>query len=72
MLSSGPALRVLGDPSITLPGELLTEVPLLQHATAQRLPAYGALGIGVVAALWVARGTGRAAWCAGGSPGPPR
>ena len=37
-------------------------MPLLQHATPQRFPAYAALGLGVVAALWVARGRGRAAW----------
>ncbi len=69
VLSSGPALRVLGETTITMPGKLLTEVPLLQHATAQRLPAYGALGIGVVAAVWVARGTGRGAWVRWGIAG---
>jgi len=37
-------------------------VPLLQHATPQRFPAYAALGLGVVAALWVAHGAGRTAW----------
>ena len=62
VLSSGPVLRVLGDPTISMPGELLTKVPLLQHATAQRLPAYAALALGVIAALWVARGEGRRAW----------
>lgn len=61
-LSSGPVLRVLGRSTITMPGELLARAPLLQHATPQRFPAYAALGLGVVAALWVARGTGRGAW----------
>ena len=69
VLSSGPALRVLGETTITLPGTLLTKVPLLQHATAQRLPAYGALALGVIAALWVARGTGRGAWARWGIAG---
>ena len=62
VLASGPVLHILGRPSIGLPGELLTHVPLLQHATPQRFPAYAALGLGVVAAIWVARGRGRAAW----------
>jgi len=69
VLSSGPALRVLGTTTITMPGTLLTKVPLLQHATAQRLPAYGALALGVIAALWVTRGTGRGAWARWGIAG---
>jgi hypothetical protein len=62
VLASGPVLHILGGPSIGLPGELLTHVPLLQHATPQRFPAYAALALGVVAAIWVARGSGRTAW----------
>lgn len=62
VLASGPVLRILGRPTIGLPGEWLTHVPLLQHATPQRFPAYAALALGVVAALWVAHGTGRTAW----------
>jgi hypothetical protein len=55
-------LRILGRPTTGLPGEWLTHVPLLQHATPQRFPAYAALGLGVIAAIWVARGTGWTAW----------
>ena len=62
ILSMGPVLHILGVPSITLPGDLLTHVPLLQHATAQRLPIYAALAEAVIAAFWLARATGRAAW----------
>jgi hypothetical protein len=62
VLASGPVLHILGRPSIGLPGELLTHVPLLQHATPQRFPAYAALALGVVAAIWVARGSGRSGW----------
>src|SRR5262249_10682284 len=62
VLASGPVLHILGRPSIALPGEWLTHVPLLQHATPQRFPAYAALALGVVAALWVAHGTHRTAW----------
>ncbi len=58
VLASGPVLRILGNPTVTMPGKLLTDVPLLQHATPQRFPAYAALALGVVAALWVARGAG--------------
>ena len=61
ILSMGPVLHILGVPSITLPGDLLTRVPLLQHATAQRLPMYAALAEAVIAALWLTRATGRAA-----------
>jgi len=62
VLASGPVLHILGRPTIGLPGEWLTHVPLLQHATPQRFPAYGALGLGVIAAIWVSRGTGWTAW----------
>lgn len=62
VLASGPVLHILGRPTVTLPGEWLTHVPLLQHATPQRFPAYAALALGVVAAVWVAHGTGRTAW----------
>jgi hypothetical protein len=62
VLASGPVLHILGRPTVGLPGEWLTHVPLLQHATPQRFPAYAALALGVVAALWVAHGTGRTAW----------
>ena len=61
-LASGPVLRILGTSTITMPGKLLTEVPLLQHATPQRFPVYAAFALGVVAALWVARGTGWTSW----------
>jgi hypothetical protein len=62
VLASGPVLRVLGEATITMPGKLLTEVPLLQHATPQRFPVYAALALGVIAAVWVSRGSGRTAW----------
>jgi hypothetical protein len=62
VLASGPVLHIVGRPTIALPGQWLTHVPLLQHATPQRFPAYAALALGVVAALWVAHGTGRSAW----------
>lgn len=69
VLASGPVLRILGNPTITMPGKLLTEMPLLQHATPQRFPVYAALALGVVAAIWVARGTGWTAWIRWGIAG---
>jgi hypothetical protein len=62
VLASGPVLRILGAPTITMPGTLLTHIPLLQHATPQRFPVYAALALGVVAAVWVSRATGWSAW----------
>jgi hypothetical protein len=62
LLSMGPVLRILGRPTITLPGTLLTRAPLLQHATAQRLPVYAALAEGVIAAVWLARARGPHVW----------
>lgn len=69
LLASGPVLRVLGNATITMPGTLLSDVPLLQHATPQRFPAYAALALGVVAAVWVARGSGWTSWLRWGIAG---
>ena len=40
-------------------GTTVTELPLFEHAPSQRFPAYTALAIGVVAALWLANGSRR-------------
>jgi hypothetical protein len=69
VLASGPVLRILGEPTIAMPGTLLTQIPLLQHATPQRFPVYAALTLGVVAAIWVSRGTGWTAWLRWGVAG---
>jgi hypothetical protein len=61
-LSAGATLLILGRASMTMPGRWLADVPLLRHATAQRFPVYAALGLGVIAALWLARARGRWAW----------
>jgi hypothetical protein len=62
VLSAGATLLVLGSPTIAMPGKWLADAPLLRHATAQRFPAYAALVLGVIAALWLARARGRWAW----------
>ena len=61
-LSAGATLLILGRPTITMPGHWLANAPLLKHATSQRFPAYVALALGVIAAIWLARAHGRWAW----------
>ena len=51
----GPVLHLLGRSSVTLPWTFATNVPLLRNATPQRFPAYSALAIAVICALWLAR-----------------
>lgn len=51
----GPVLHLLGRPSTTMPWTVMTNVPLLRNATPQRFPAYSALAIAVICALWLAR-----------------
>ncbi len=62
VLALGPVLHVAGRETIAMPGELLTNAPLLEHATPQRFPVYASLAVGVVAALWLSRARGRWAW----------
>jgi thiol-disulfide isomerase/thioredoxin len=69
VLASGPVMHIVGETSVTLPGKLLTEVPLLQHATPQRFPVYAALALGVIAAMWVSRASGATAWIRWGVAG---
>lgn len=62
LLSLGPILHIEGRPTIGLPGSILAETPLIEHATPQRFPAYLWLAVAVIAALWLAAGRGRLAW----------
>jgi hypothetical protein len=57
----GPVLHVNGRSSIGLPWGVVSDVPLIQSATPDRFPAYSALAIGVIAAIWLARSAGRTA-----------
>jgi len=51
----GPVLHLMGRESVWLPWSLLATVPLIKEAPPDRFPAYSALAIGVIAALWLAR-----------------
>jgi hypothetical protein len=54
-LSLGTALHVGGAAVGRMPTALLWRVPLMRNAEPRRFPAYAALAIGVVAALWLTR-----------------
>jgi hypothetical protein len=62
LLALGPVLHVRGEPAITLPGALLSNVPLLEHATPQRFSAYLWLPVGVIAAIWLWGARGAWSW----------
>ena len=62
ILSLGPVLHIEGRLLFQMPGALVAKIPLLKNATAQRWPMYSSLAIGVIAAIWVARGDERFGW----------
>lgn len=62
VLALGPVLHVMGRSSIGLPERLIQDVPLLKDATPDRFPLYASLAVGVIAAIWLSRAGGRAAW----------
>jgi len=62
ILALGPVLHVRGRALFDLPGALLAKAPLIGNATPDRMPAYTALAVGVIAAIWLARASGPYAW----------
>jgi hypothetical protein len=62
LLALGPVLHVRGETFLGLPGALLSEAPLLEHATPQRFSAYLWLPIGVLAAIWLSGARGVWGW----------
>ena len=57
----GPVLHVLGSPSIGMPWGLVQHLPLIGNAIPARFPAYSALAISVIAAIFLARAPARTA-----------
>jgi hypothetical protein len=60
LMALGPVLHIGGAERFGLPGAVLTNAPLLEHATPQRFSAYLWLPVGVIAAIWLA--AARDAW----------
>lgn len=58
-LSFGPTLYFAGTPTVPGPGWITEHIPLVQHALPERYPAYAFLAMGVVAAIWIARSSGK-------------
>ena len=61
-LALGPVLHVRGRALFAWPAQFMGKLPLIKNATAQRLPMYTALAIGVIAAIWLARAGERFGW----------
>ncbi len=62
LLALGSVLHIAGKPHGSLPGGLLADAPLIQSAVPSRFPAYSALAIAVIGALWLSHASGRWAW----------
>ena len=60
LLALGPVLHIRGIEVIGLPGAVLTDAPILEHATPQRFSGYLWLPVGVIAAIWLS--TAKAGW----------
>lgn len=62
LLALGPMLHLAGIERFALPGAILTNAPLLEHATPQRFSAYLWLPVGVIASIWLAGAREGWAW----------
>lgn len=62
LLSLGPVLHVRGVEGFWLPGALLADLPIMEHATPQRFAAYMWLPVGVIAAIWLSTAKEGWAW----------
>ena len=61
-LSFGPSLSLAGRRIGTGPGVIVTNAPLLLNAEPPRFPAYSALALGVIAAIWLAHARPTFGW----------
>jgi hypothetical protein len=57
----GPVLHVKGKPSVGMPWGFVADLPLIGNAIPARFPAYSALAVGVVAAIFLARAPAKTA-----------
>jgi hypothetical protein len=62
VLTMGPVLHVGGVRRGWMPEQLLTKLPIVQSMIPARFAAYSALAVAVIAAIWLARASGRYAW----------
>jgi len=62
LLALGPVLRIGGAAHGYLPVHWFAKIPIIQSAIPARFAAYSGLAIGIIAALWLARASGRAGW----------
>ena len=62
ILALGPRLYVANHRLIPMPESLLSLLPLVKNALPGRFMVFATLALGVIAALWLSRATGRAAW----------
>jgi hypothetical protein len=62
ILSFGPILHIDGRKIVAFPGRILAATPIVQNATAQRFPMYASIVVGVMGAIWLARGSGVTRW----------
>jgi hypothetical protein len=60
LLSLGPVLHIGGSEAMGSLGAVLSDAPILEHATPQRFSAYLWLPVGVAAAIWLAKA--KAGW----------
>ncbi len=59
VLALGPTIFVGGTATVSGPQSLIGRLPLIQHALPERYPAYAALTLAVIVAMWLAGSRGR-------------
>lgn len=62
VLSIGPRLHILGERNLWMPGFIVGQVPLLQHAVPVRWVMYAWMALAVIVAIWLAEASSRGWW----------
>lgn len=60
--SLGTHLTIAGHPTIPMPWDLVSHIPLLRYALPSRLSLFTALGVAVALAMWLSRKGGLLRW----------